>query len=935
MELPQEALDEYLSEGEEILQRVMLNITLVEKLEHGSETLVNIYRDMHTLKGSSMLFGFNNVGEVSHVLEACLDPVRKTGEIPGQDFMNQIYKCLDLIEKFIESIRADGKETETLSDEKIDTLSLMIEVSTAEFGKNFKVGNESIATTKGQDEREALEELKLSAAGNQEASSEKESAPAVNVKLVEDVVASAPAPEVPVVEAPKVETSKVVEKKMETARPAEAAAKTKGVAKDSSVRVNVELLDRMMNLVGELVLIRNQVRQYSSQYDDSEFINLSQNLNIVTSDLQAEVMKTRMQPIGNILNKFTRIVRDIATDLNKNIRLELEGVETELDKTLLEAIRDPLTHIIRNSCDHGIEMPEERESAGKSVEGHLVIKSYHEGGQVVIEINDDGRGLQKSRIIDKALERGLVDSVGLKRMSDRDIYDLVMMPGFSTAEKVSSVSGRGVGMDVVKTNIEKIGGSVEINSTEGRGTQLKMKIPLTLAIVPAMLVRVADQKYCIPQIRLVELVRVDSVGGKTNSIEFLQGQPIFRLRGDILPLVNLESVLGPVKDGDEIDYAKSTVNIVVLSTEGSYFGLIVDEILDTADIVVKPLSQFLKTIGTFSGATIMGDGSVSLILDIVGLSECAHMAPNKEDQSMMFEKASLHEDTQSQEFLTFSVGQQNKYAIPLCLVHRLEKFSFEELEYSGSQQVVQYRGDLLPIVNLREALGFPRKEKTEAVEGSLEPEINVIVSQKAGMYFGVEVDNIEDVVLVNDEINESVSDREGLLGNIIYNEQVIVVADVLKILGKVVDEISVKSRLGEAAAATEDIYKVHKGAKLLLAEDTPFFRRKITSVLTNAGYNVVAANNGQEAIDILEKTNSDDLDLVVSDIEMPYVDGYGLAESVRKNSTFNKVPMIAVTTKFRDRDILKGKESGFNEYIEKLNEEELLKTIDKLLSKGE
>lgn len=648
-------------------------------------------------------------------------------------------------------------------------------------------------------------------------------------------------------------------------------------------------------------------------------------------------MKTRMQPIGNVLNKFVRIVRDIAADLGKKIKLELVGTETELDKTLLEAIRDPLTHILRNSCDHGIEPPADRVNAGKVEEGTVTIKSYHEGGQVIVEISDDGRGLQKSKIMDKALEKGLVTSDKLKKMTDKEIFELILMPGFSTAEKVSSVSGRGVGMDVVKTNIEKIGGNVEINSDEGRGSEIRMKIPLTLAIVPAMLVKVGDQRFCIPQIRLVELVRVEYGENSKNQVELLQGQPVFRLRGDLLPLVNLEEILNQGRDAR--DLTKSSINIVVLNSEGSLFGLVVDEILDTADIVVKPLSQFLKSLGAFSGATIMGDGSVALILDVVGISARANISATVEGEgeSERVQKVLSEKDksnTIAQEFLTFNIGQHNKYAIPLCLVHRLEKFDFSEIELSGNQEVVQYRGDLLPIVSLKKELGFANEEESSEVKkGTNDPVVNVIVSQKAGMFFGVRVDDIEDVVLIEDEINESVSDREGLLGNIIYNDQVIVVADILSILDKVVDRISVRSKTD---MTKEEVlgYKVHKGAKILLAEDTPFFRRKIASVLSKAGYVVEAVNNGKEALEQLNDASPSRYNVILSDIEMPFVDGFKLAETIRSNPEMNKVPLIAITTRFRDRDVQRGKDVGFDDYLEKLNEEELLKSIDKLLSKG-
>lgn len=386
---------------------------------------------------------------------------------------------------------------------------------------------------------------------------------------------------------------------------------------DTSIRVDVGLLDKLMNLVGELVLARNQITQFGSSQEDPAFLGTVQRLNLLTGELQAGVMKTRMQPVGSVWGKFPRLVRDLAVACGKQVRIDMEGQETELDRTIIEAVRDPLTHMVRNAVDHGIEPPAERAAWGKPAEGRLFLHALHEGGKVVIELTDDGGGIDPRRVRDKALLSGLVTPEQAARLGDRELLDLIFLPGFSTTDRVTQFSGRGVGMDVVRTNIEKIGGTVDVDSTLGRGTTIRMKIPLTLAIIPALVVSTGGDRYAIPQVSLLELVRLEGEQVR-KGVEQFHGIPVYRLRGNLLPLVYLDRELGvePIRAGDEI-------NIVVLQADDRPFGLVVDAIRDTEEIVVKPLQKALKGIGVFSGATIMGDGNVALILDVLGLAQRA------------------------------------------------------------------------------------------------------------------------------------------------------------------------------------------------------------------------------------------------------------------------------------------------------------------------
>ena len=467
---------------------------------------------------------------------------------------------------------------------------------------------------------------------------------------------------------------------------------------DSSIRVDVDLLDALMTLVGELVLTRNQIVQHASTRADPGLVRSSQRLNLIASELQEGVMKTRMQPIDSIWSKVPRVVRDLSHTCGKQVRVEMEGKETELDRTILESTKDPLTHLVRNAVDHAIETPEERIAAGKHPEGTLLLRAYHEGGQVNIEITDDGKGIDPAVIGAKAIEKGLVSAEQLGRMTPREIVNLIFLAGFSTAAAVTNVSGRGVGMDVVKTNIEKIGGTIDVQSHVGRGTTFRIKIPLTLAIIPALTVTCAGDRYAIPQVSLLELVRLEGEA-VTKGVEQIHGAPVYRLRGSLLPLVYLdrELAVGP----GELDRNRDTLFIVVLQAEDRQFGLVVDDVIDTEEIVVKPLGKQLKGIPSFAGATILGDGTVALILDVLAVAQQSNVLVAGRDRGVG-DRNARGDAAQSkvESLLVVGLGEGRRMGIPLAMVTRLEEFPVSTIERVGSHEVVQYRGQILPLVRL-------------------------------------------------------------------------------------------------------------------------------------------------------------------------------------------------------------------------------------------
>jgi two-component system chemotaxis sensor kinase CheA len=510
-------------------------------------------------------------------------------------------------------------------------------------------------------------------------------------------------------------------------RPAEPGGA--GLA-EGTIRVDVGLLDRLMNLVGELVLARNQVLQYAATRPGADLQRTSQRLNLITTELQEGVMKTRMQPIGNVWKTFPRVVRDLAQACGKKVRLDLEGEETELDKTIIEAIKGPLTHLVRNAVDHGIEPPALRAERGKPAEGHLLLRAYHEGGQVNIEMTDDGGGIDGARVKHKALERGLVGPEQAARLSERELLQLIFLPGFSTAEKVSTISGRGVGMDVVKTNIEKIGGAVDLASRPGRGTVVKIKIPLTLAIIPALIVTSGGDRYALPQVSLLELVRLEGEQAR-RGIERVHDVPVYRLRGNLLPLVYLDREL-QLEVGPR-DSEPEAVNIVVLQADGRPFGLVVEAINDTEEIVVKPLGKLLKSIPLFAGATIMGDGKVALILDVLGVAQSAGILAEGRQRALAADGGPASRGAEGEALLLFGAGEGRRMAMPLAQVARLEEVPRAAVERSALGEVVQYRGQVMPLVRLAPAA---------AGDGPLQ----VVVCSDQGRRVGLVVERILDIV---------------------------------------------------------------------------------------------------------------------------------------------------------------------------------------------
>ncbi|HYK49642.1 MAG TPA: chemotaxis protein CheA [Terriglobales bacterium] len=741
-------IKDFVVESHENLDRLDRDLVGLEKNPKDTEALAGVFRTIHTIKGTCGFLGFNKLEIVAHAGENLLSRLREGQLTLNPEITTALLGMVDVVRQMLDSIENTGTEGERDDASIIATLTRLLQGP--ETAANWSVPPPSIG------------EILMDRAG-------------VSQETIRRAVEKQKKGD------PRQLGEILVEEKV--VRPADVAealrfqqlSRTPGGVVDRTIRVDVGLLDKVMNLVGELVLARNQILQFGAPLKDSGFLAASQRLNVITTELQEGVMKTRMQPIGTIWGHFPRTVRDVALACGKQVTIEMEGRDTELDKTIIEAIKDPMTHLVRNSVDHGIETPQKRMSSGKGPMGRLALRAFHEGGQVHIEISDDGAGLDLERIRQKAISKSLISAEQAGQLSEREITNLIFLPGFSTAELVTNVSGRGVGMDVVRTNIERIGGTVEVQSKLGAGTSVHMRIPLTLAIIPALIVTCGGDRYAIPQVSLLELVRLEGDQVRTR-IELVHGAPVHRLRGRLLPLVYLHRALHP--EDEERVATNDVINIVVLQADHQQFGLVVDEIKDTEEIVVKPLSKQLKGVIAFAGATIMGDGKVALILDALGLAQSAHVISEKSPHAVKEKESADKEKSGSnrQKLLLFQVGKNGRMAIPLSLVARLEVFAPSSVEISGQRQVVQYHGQIMPLVWVSSAT-----ETTTSVIGTNDAPLQVVVYAESGRSVGLVVERILDIV-EDDLVIEQVTERIGILGSAVVQQRVTDLLDVQQVV---------------------------------------------------------------------------------------------------------------------------------------------------------
>jgi len=709
--------------------------------------------------------------------------------------------------------------------------------------------------------------------------------------------------------------------------------KTQQKHKSETIRINIRILDKIMNLAGELVLVRNQQLLEVDKKNPRQ-VDISQRLDIVTSELQEAIMRTRMQPVGNLFSRLPRIIRDLEKKMKKSILFLTNGNEVELDKNILESLTDPLFHIIRNACDHGIEIPKERLASGKSETGYVKIDAYHEAGQINIKIEDDGKGIDIEKVKEKALKNDLKSKKELSRMNEKDLLNLIMLPGFTTKDQTTEISGRGVGMDVVKEAVEQMSGSIDIYAEKGKGSIIHLRLPLTLAIIPSLIVIVENERFAIPEVNVEEIVSLFDSEIYT-MIEIDGDQEVFRLRNDLLPLVRLNEILQKKEaftESTRFEISKKYNNLTkkvfekkenirevlifaVLKMGDQRFGLIVNEIIGTEEIVVNPLHSIVKPLKIYSGTTIMGDGTVALILDVNGISEHTGIKFSTQTDTK-FKKGEIEEnDSDTHRVLLFKSGNKEQFAIPLILLRRVEIISSKSIQEIGDKEYISLNGQTTLIIRLDSILNVSQiLEKRK--------KMFLLLPKQANIPMGILISSIIDVVNMPLTINKQDYIEEGFLGSSLVNEKITLFLDLFRIVEKITNQID--SRDSSSSIKQID----HSQYKILLAEDTVFFRRLIKGQLQTAGFNVTTAENGRLALDMLENKS---FDLIVSDIEMPEMDGLTLIKSIRKNDKLKHIPAISVTSLDSPEDRVAGKAAGFNAYHLKADKKNLIKTIDNLL----
>jgi two-component system, chemotaxis family, sensor kinase CheA len=831
-------LTEFLTETSENLEIVDSELVRLERDPNDKRVLENIFRLVHTIKGTCGFLGLPRLEAVAHSAENMLGEFRDGRIKITAERVTLILQALDCIKAILNTLEKTASEP---------------------------TGNDNAL----------IERLDAAASGEDVAAA----------TLVERLVTSLPY---------QANNDDVVY--------GDDSSQTGG----QTIRVSVTLLEDLMNLVSELVLTRNQLTQMVRKAENAEMAGPVQRLSQCTTELQEGVMKTRMQPIGNAWAKMPRLVRDLTVELNKKIDVDMKGAETELDRQVLELIKDPLMHMVRNSADHGIEAPAVRVAAGKPETGRIGLNAYHEGGQIVIEISDDGRGLNIERLREKAVQSGLVSAAEAELMTDTHVQKFIFHPGLSTADSITSISGRGVGMDVVKSNIEKIGGTIEVSSVIGRGTRFAIKIPLTLAIVSSLIVAANEERFAIPQISVLELVR--AAADSDYKIERINNTPVLRLRNRLLPLVFLKDILKLPHDTDASEV------FVVVSQVGSFaFGIVVDQVFDTEEIVVKPVAPLLKHLPVYSGNTILGDGSVIMILDPNGIANVVtKIEHDSEDVSHQI-AANDSAAAEHENMLVFYAGNSVPKAVPLSLVARLEELPVDSIEYAEGRPMVQYRGSLMPLLFVDDNCKLRSQGRQP-----------VLVFVDGDMSLGIAVDDIKDIVDAVLDIELS-SHRNGRIGTAVIAEKITEIIDIGHYFA-----IAFKHFLKQGDQARQFSIQNQRGLKqLLLVDDSSFFRTMLKPLLQAAGYRVTAVPDAKAALALRDEGKH--YDIIVSDIEMPGQSGLEFAQSIRAGGSWSQTPLVALTSLTQTTDIERGRSAGFDQYVAKLDRDNLVSVIDRQL----
>lgn len=866
-----------------------------------NDDLVNtVFRAIHSTKGAAGFLGLTQINEVSHRFENVLNNVRDHKLIPDPFNVDVMLKSADCLRNLIEAVETsndtDNGEVIALLDQVLAGGS--VRPSDAGNGTDptpplAETGDSDTLTTAQAilETTKSVVTLELAADATQ--------APAIPSEMATVTADAQPAP---------VATNA---RAVASAKPSETRASAP--SGEATIRVGVRVLDRLMNLAGELVLCRNQLLRALGEHQSStpQLDSIASGMDQVTTELQESIMQTRMQPIGNVFGKFPRIIRDLSSSLGKQINLNLEGTEVEVDKTIVEAIADPLTHLIRNSCDHGIELPADRLAAGKDAGGDISLRAYHQAGKVMIEIVDDGAGIDPDRIRELAVKKSVITVEMAEQMNDSDAINLIFAPGFSTAAEVTAISGRGVGMDVVRTNIEAIGGSVEVKSEFGKGSMIQITLPLTLAIVPSLIVKVAQQRYALPQSNIIELVRTDGIEKR---IECVSNAEVLRLRGKLIPLVRLRETLGLETPETEVDAEQD--QMVVVEAGRNRFAMAVDAVLDSEEIVVKPLGRHLSNLPLLAGATILGDGEIAMILDSAGIANRVALSSDSEEANEDNGKEQLASGTsEDTRLLLIATSEQDDFAIPMDLVSRIERIESAEIDSVGSHKVLRYQGGTLPLVSIEDVV-----KVNEAV---LPEHVHIAVFKIGETEVGLIAPLLRDIQKFDLSRNAAEHQEDGVAGIIVIND---VTTRLLDLYG-----LSKHALPSWFAPELQDTPEEIDG-RVLVVEDSKMFRSFIVKALSEAGYTISECEDGVEAWSLLRRDNA--FDLVITDIEMPNMDGIELTTMIRGDASTHGLPVIALTSLTDDATRQRGIAAGVDDYQVKMNKPELLACVASLIAKG-
>ncbi|MCG8528246.1 MAG: chemotaxis protein CheW [Opitutales bacterium] len=1005
-----ELIDIFIQESKEHLDALEPEILELENASSDSEGVNTIFRGVHSIKGSSGFFGFDQIAKLSHVMENVMALVREGDLAPTKMMVDVFLECTDKLKLMIddpqnsgsipidddvvrlEALITPGEEGAEAPGPKVNqsvelpksmkrfvldplliknaishghlvfVVELYMNKDIKDHGKTpydyFKeieslgefldaafdfssirglddvmdtdlmvhflfttvMGSPDMITSVFDIPADQVEEIDVGVLkewlGTDPSKVEPESrSEEVFLEVVEDDAKKETEPAIEAeAEAPKKETPAVVKKETKD-QQAKTPVRTKKA--DETIRVSVSLLDDMMNLAGEMVLSRNQLIRIAekSGQEVSGLQGVIQNMNLVTSEMHERVMQTRLQPLGIIFSKFNRIIRDLSNKLSKEIKLDIEGEDVELDKSIIESLSDPLTHLIRNTADHGIEPPDEREAAGKPRIGSARLTAKHVGGQVMIQISDDGRGIDAEKLKRKAIDKGLLTPEEADAMSERQAFSIIFLPGFSTAEQVSDVSGRGVGMDVVRTNIEKLGGFIDIDSELGRGTTISLRLPLTLAIIPAMIVGAGGLRYAIPQVNLEEVVRL---GGR-NKTERIRGTRVLRLRDSLLTLLDLSDVLElennetTNEEKVEDEEVEDEGYVLVLNLDNHQYGLVVNELFDSEEIAVKPISTFFKEAGCYSGVTIMGDGRVAMILDIAGIADLAKLDfESIENAATSYETEELSglETGDSESLLLFRNEGFELFAINLSTVARIEKISAQDIENVGKGEYLNLGGKSIQLIRMHDHMPVAQPESSPE-------ELYVLIPKLVRKPIGIIATQIVDTVQTVVELDKETITGTGILGSTFINESLVLVVDIYNLFESVDPELYQVPHLDDK----------YQSLKVLLVENNIFFRNVQQQFLTQIFGTVVTARNGVEA---WEKLNDDNFHMVFTEVELSDMDGMELTRRMRATDKLKHIPVIATASRNEGVYATLSLEKGADRFMMKFDKQKTYQTIQEV-----